>query len=237
MSGRPMKYSLRSFSFCVATPVAQLFRWQMRRYLQPSATIGPVPKPKDSAPRIAALMTSSPVFRPPSVCTRTRPRRPLARSTCWASDRPELPRRAGVLHRSQGACAGAAVVAGNGDEVGVGLGHARGDRADAGLGDQLHRHQRIGIDLLEVENQLRQILDRVNVVMRRRRNQRRARLAVAQAGDHRRHLVARQLAALAGLGALGDLDLQHLGVDQVGRGVTPKRPEATCLILEVFTVP
>jgi hypothetical protein len=26
--------------------VAQLFRWQMRRYLQPSATIGAVPKPK-----------------------------------------------------------------------------------------------------------------------------------------------------------------------------------------------
>jgi len=30
MSGRPMKCSLRSLSFWVATPVAQLFRWQMR---------------------------------------------------------------------------------------------------------------------------------------------------------------------------------------------------------------
>ncbi len=54
---------------CVATPVAQLLRWQMRRYLQPSATIGAVPKPKLSAPRMAALITSRPVLRPPSVCS------------------------------------------------------------------------------------------------------------------------------------------------------------------------
>jgi hypothetical protein len=36
----------------VATPVAQLLRWQMRRYLQPSTIIGAVPKPKLSAPRM-----------------------------------------------------------------------------------------------------------------------------------------------------------------------------------------
>ncbi len=88
ISGRPMKCSLRSVMFCVATPVAQLFKWQMRKYLQPSAIIGAVPKPKLSAPRIAALTTSRPVLRPPSVCTSTRPRRPLARNTCCASDKP-----------------------------------------------------------------------------------------------------------------------------------------------------
>ena len=38
-----------------------------------------------------------------------------------------------------------------------------------------------------------------------------------------------QLAALAGLGPLGDLDLEVVGVDQV-LPVTPKRPEATCLM-------
>ena len=72
ISGWPMKYFERSTACWVATPVAQLFKWQMRRYLQPSATIGAVPKPKLSAPRIAALMTSSPVFSPPSVCSRPR---------------------------------------------------------------------------------------------------------------------------------------------------------------------
>ena len=81
---------------------------------------------------------------------------------------PELPGRARVLDRGQGARAGAAVVAGDGDEVGVRLGDAGGHRADAGLGHQLHRHQRRRIHLLQVEDQLRQILDGVDVVMRRR---------------------------------------------------------------------
>ena len=40
-----------------------------------------------------------------------------------------------------------------------------------------------------------------------------------------------QLAALAGLGALRHLDLQVVGVDEV-LAVTPKRPDATCLIAE-----
>jgi len=39
---------------------------------------------------------------------------------------------------------------------------------DPGLRDQLDRHIRVGVDLLEVEDQLREVLDRVDVVMRRR---------------------------------------------------------------------
>ena len=41
---------------------------------------------------------------------------------------------------------------------------------------------------------------------------------VAHPGDDLVDLVAGQLAALAGLGALGDLDLQLVGVDQVVHG-------------------
>jgi len=54
---------------------------------------------------------------------------------------------------------GAAVVTGNGDQVCVGLGNARGDRAHTGLGHQLNGDQRVRVDLLEIEDQLRQILD------------------------------------------------------------------------------
>jgi hypothetical protein len=43
--------------------------------------------------------------------------------------------------------------------------------------------------------------------------------------------VAGQLAALAGLGALRHLDLDVVGVGEYS-DVTPKRPEATCLIAE-----
>ena len=128
---------------------------------------------------------------------------------------PQLPRRTGVADRRQRARAGAAVVARDGDQVRAGLDHAGGDRADAGVRDQLHRHQRVGIDLPQVEDQLREVLDRIDVVMRRWRDQADAGHRVAQPRDQRVDLVPRQLAALARLGALGDLDLQHFGVDQV----------------------
>ena len=60
-----------------------------------------------------------------------------------------------------------------------------------------------------------QILDRIDIVVRRRGDQRHAGRGVPHLGDLFGHLVARQLPAFARLGALGHLDLQHLGVGQV----------------------
>src|SRR4029077_878874 len=60
--------------------------------------------------------------------------------------------------------------------------------------------------------------DRVDVVVRGRRDQADAGRRVAQARDQVVDLVAGELAALAGLRALGDLDLQLVGVAQVPRG-------------------
>ena len=77
------------------------------------------------------------------------------------------------------------------------------------------RDPRLGVDLLQVVDELRQILDRVDVVMRRRADQRHAGRRVAQLGDHLADLEAGQLAALAGLGALGDLDLELAAVVQI----------------------
>src|SRR5262249_49073258 len=130
----------------------------------------------------------------------------------------ELPGEAGVLRRGRRRGAGAAVVAGDHDVVGAGLGHARGDRPDARLGDQLDADLGGRVDAAQVVDELRQVLDRVDVVVRRRRDQAHARRRVAQARDHRVDLVARELAALARLRALGDLDLQLVGVRQVARG-------------------
>src|SRR5205807_4059296 len=64
-------------------------------------------------------------------------------------------------------------------------------------------------------DQLRQVLDRVDVMVRRRRDQLDAGRGVAQLSNVFRYLAPRQLAAFAGLGALRDLDLQHLGARQV----------------------
>src|SRR5579864_1921285 len=54
--------------------------------------------------------------------------------------------------------------------------------------------------------------------MRRRRNQTHARNRVTQTRDDVVDLVAGKLAAFAGLGALGHLDLEFIGVDEVIRG-------------------
>ena len=126
-----------------------------------------------------------------------------------------LPGHAGVLDRRLGAGAGAARVAGDQNHVGLGLGHAGGDRADARARHQFHADLGLRVDLLEVVDQLRQILDRIDVVVGRRRDQHDARRRVAQARDHLGHLEAGQLAALAGLGALGDLDLELAAVVEV----------------------
>ena len=102
--------------------------------------------------------------------------------------------------------------------VGARLGDAGGHRADADFGNELDRDLTVGIDVLQVVDQLRQILDRIDVVMRRRRNQADAGRRMPHARDHRIDLVAGQLAAFAGLGALRHLDLHHVGVDEIFGG-------------------
>ena len=130
---------------------------------------------------------------------------------------PELPRRARVLDRRKRRGAGAAVVTGDGDGVGVGLGHARRDRPHPRLAHELDAHAALGVDALQVVDELRQVLDRVDVVVRRRRDERHAGHGVTDSRDLVVDLVPGQLPAFAGLGALRDLDLQLVGVDEVVR--------------------
>ena len=107
---------------------------------------------------------------------------------------------------------------GDENDVGVGLGHSGSDGADSGFGDQLDTDPGPRIDLLEVVDQLGQIFNRVNVVVRGRTDQGDAGLGVAQLGDDAVDLVAGKLAALSGLGTLGHLDFEFLGAGEVLRG-------------------
>ena len=75
-----------------------------------------------------------------------------------------------------GRSAGTAGVAGDQHDIGVCLRNARGNGTHADFRDQLDGDARLGIDVLQVVDQLRQIFDRVDVVMRRRRDE-------ADAGD------------------------------------------------------
>ncbi|MNS80710.1 hypothetical protein D3C72_1144010 [compost metagenome] len=130
----------------------------------------------------------------------------------------DLPRHPRVLDRGLGRGARAAVVSGDQDGVGLGLGHTRGDGADAGGRDQFHRDLGVGVDRLQVVDQLGQVLDRIDVVVRRGADERRAGNGVAHPADELRDLEAGQLAALAGLGALGHLDLDLAALVQVFGG-------------------
>ncbi|OIQ78884.1 hypothetical protein GALL_394080 [mine drainage metagenome] len=74
-------------------------------------------------------------------------------------------------------------------------------------------------------DQLRQVLDRVDIVVRRRRDQTDSGHRIAQHADVLGHLAAGQLTAFAGLGALRHLDLDLVGAGQVlgGHAETSRR--------------
>ena len=94
---------------------------------------------------------------------------------------------------------------------------------DAHLGDQLDADPRARVDRAQVVDQLGEVLDRVHVVVRWGRDEPDAGGGVTQPRDGDVHLVAGQLAALTGLGALGDLDLDLVGVDEeVGGDPEPR---------------
>ena len=70
-----------------------------------------------------------------------------------------FPRRARIFDAGLRACARAADIAGDQDDIGMRLGHTRRNRANARRTDKLHTDPRARVDLLEVVNQLRQIFD------------------------------------------------------------------------------
>ena len=131
--------------------------------------------------------------------------------------KPNFPRAARMFDRRQRRGAGAALIARDRHMIGATLGDALRDRADADFGHELHRDERVRIDVLQIVDQLREIFDRIDVVMRRRRDQADALRGMAHLGDDRIDLVARQLSAFAGLCALRHLDLHHVGIDEIFR--------------------
>jgi hypothetical protein len=89
------------------------------------------------------------------------------------------------------------------------------DRPDADLGHELDVDPGPVVGVLQVVDELGEVLDRVDVVVRRRGDEPDARRRVPGLGDVRVHLRPGQLPALAGLGALGHLDLDVVGVHEV----------------------
>ena len=127
--------------------------------------------------------------------------------------KPQFPGDACVTYGADRRRAGPAIVTADQNHVGMGLGHSRSHGPHAYFGDELHRNARPRIGVLQVVDELRQVFDGIDVVVRRRRNQPHAWNRMTHASDEFVHLVAGQLAAFAGLRALRDLDLQIIRVD------------------------
>ncbi len=83
----------------------------------------------------------------------------------------EFPRIAGVLDARERRCAGAAGVAGDDDVIGIGLGDAGGNGANAAARNELYADGSARIDALQIPDELGEIFDRIDVVVRRRRDQ------------------------------------------------------------------
>ena len=133
--------------------------------------------------------------------------------------------------------AGAALEAREGDDVGAGLGDPEPDRADVRHHRDLDRDPHVGVDGLQLVDQLGQVLDRVEVVVVGGRDQVGAGRRVTGGGDLDRDLLAGQVATLARLGALADLDLGQVGgVEHLGRDAEAARGDLLAAPLAVVAV-
>ena len=130
----------------------------------------------------------------------------------------QLPRKSRVVDGASRSGSRAAVVSRDQDDLRACLRDACRDGADARFTDELDGDARLFVGVFEVINELRQVLDRINIVVGRRRNQRYAGGGVPCLGDPRIDLVAGQMTALAGLCALRHLDLDFVRRIEVCRG-------------------
>ena len=93
----------------------------------------------------------------------------------------------------------APVVSRDGDEVCLALGDSRGHDADPEHTDQLDTDPGAGVGRLQVVDELCQVLDRVDVVVGRGRDESHVGDGVSRGGDLGAHFVVGQLPALARL--------------------------------------
>ena len=194
-SGCPVNFR-RSSGSCVAMPTGQVFRWHTRIMMQPMTTSGAVANPYSSAPRSARNHHVSAGLHL-AVDLHDDPIPQLVEHEhLLRLGQAELPRDAGVLEARErrgpvppswpemsttSACALATPA-------------ATVPTPPSATSFTAIRAARVRV--LQVEDQLREVLDRVDVVVRRRRNEAHARRGVAHLRDPRIHLVARAAARL-----------------------------------------
>ena len=169
-SGCPLN-CLRSSGSWVAMPTGQVLRWHFRIMMQPMVTSGMVAKPNSSAPKQGGDDHVAPGLQLAVRLHADAAAQVVQQQHLLGFGESQLPGNAGMLNRAERRRAGAAGVAADQHHVGVRLGHARRHGAHAHFRDQLHGDARLRVDVLQVVDQLGEVFDRVDVVMRRRRDQ------------------------------------------------------------------
>lgn len=132
----------------------------------------------------------------------------------------KFPGKTGVLDTYPPRSTGATIVARNEDMIRLRLCHTTGDDANTHLRDELHRNASARIGAFKVIDELLQILDGVDVVVRGRRDETHASSGMPGACDGERNLMARKFTALSRFRALSHLDLQLVGIGKVVGGDT-----------------
>ena len=132
----------------------------------------------------------------------------------------ELPRKTRMVDRGHRCRTGTSIVAGHEDDLCTGLRNTTCDGADAVLRNELDGDRGTAVRVLQIIDQLRQILDAVDIVVRWWRNEGHTRSRETGLRDPRIDLLARQVAALAWLCPLRHLDLDLDGGVEVGTGHT-----------------
>ncbi|MPN28473.1 hypothetical protein SDC9_175915 [bioreactor metagenome] len=132
--------------------------------------------------------------------------------------KPQLPGQPRAEDGGAGGRAGAAVIARDQDDLRARLGHAGRHGSHAGLRHQLYGNAGRPVGVLQIIDQLSQILDGIDIVMRRGRDQGHAGGGMPGFCHPGVNLVAGQMSALAGLGTLGHFNLNVLRAHQVFAG-------------------
>ena len=131
-----------------------------------------------------------------------------------------FPRQTGILDRRRRRGTRATIVARDQDHVGFRLRNTSGNRSDSRGRDEFHCYLTAWVDLLQVVDQLREVFDRIDVVVGWGRDQRHTRCRMPQTRDQLSHLHARQLTAFTWFRTLCDLDLQFFALVQILCGHT-----------------
>ena len=130
----------------------------------------------------------------------------------------QLPRQSGMIDGSTRRSAGTTVITADKYNICTSLDYAGSNRTDTHLAYQLNANAGTGISILQVVNQLGQIFNRIDIMMRRRRNQANACRCTAAFGNPWINLATGKLSSFTRLSTLSNFNLDFVGIDKIIAG-------------------